>query len=244
MENSLTFKIDVYEGPLDLLLKLISKNKLNIYDIPISLLVDQYIEQINLFKEKDMYIASEFLDMAARLIEIKTATLLPKYEEEGEILKAELTGELIEYQTCQQMAQILSTMTDGFKKFVREPSKIEVDKAYKRTHEKNLLIKYYLDAVGRGQRKLPPPVNAFSGIVSKKIVSVSSRIIHVMRDLWNGKEKKFKALFSDSRSRSEVVATFLAVLELVKNKRVTISGENDDLTVKIDKAGRRSGKSK
>ena len=59
MENSLTFKIDVYEGPLDLLLKLISKNKLNIYDIPISLLVDQYIEQINLFKEKDMYIASE-----------------------------------------------------------------------------------------------------------------------------------------------------------------------------------------
>lgn len=233
--DALSFKIDVFEGPLDLLLTLISKNKLNIYDIPISLLVDQYIEQINRFKEQDIEIASEFLTMAARLIYIKTAQLLPKYEDEGEVLKAELTGELIEYQTCKHMAGLLSQQTDGFKTFVRNPAKIDPDKAYKRQHDKDLLQKYYLDAVGRGKRRLPPPASSFSGIVSRKIVSVSSRIIHVLRRLYDGKKKPFKSLFEDSRSRSEIVATFLAVLELVKNRRITAEGEGGGMTVKIER---------
>ena len=240
--DALSFKIDVFEGPLDLLLQLIAKNKLNIYDIPISLLVDQYIEQINLFKEHNTDIASEFLEMAARLIYIKTATLLPKYEDEGEILKAELTGELIEYQTCQHMAGLLSQMTDGFNMFVRRPSQVEIDKSYKRTHEPELLQKYYLDAVGRGLRKLPPPATAFSGIVSKKIVSVSSRIIHVIRNLYSGKKRSFRSLFEDSKSRSEVVATFLAVLELVKAKRITVDGDIDNMSVKLERHGRKVGK--
>ncbi|MEE1018407.1 MAG: segregation/condensation protein A, partial [Acutalibacteraceae bacterium] len=201
--DALSFKIDVFEGPLDLLLTLISKNKLNIYDIPISLLVDQYIEQINRYKEQNAEIASEFLTMAARLIYIKTAQLLPKYEDEGEQLKAELTGELIEYQTCKEMANKLSQQTDGFNLFVREPSRIDPDKTYKRQHEKEILLKYYMDAVGRGKRRLPPPVSSFSGIVSKKIVSVSSRIVHVLRRLYDGKRKSFRSLFDDSRSRSE-----------------------------------------
>lgn len=233
--DALSFKIDVFEGPLDLLLTLISKNKLNIYDIPISLLVDQYIEQINRYKEQNAEIASEFLTMAARLIYIKTAQLLPKYEDEGEQLKAELTGELIEYQTCKEMAQILSKQTDGFNTFIREPSKIDPDKTYKRQHEKELLQKYYLDAVGRGKRRLPPPVSSFSGIVSKKIVSVSSRIVHVLRRLYDGKRLPFRSLFDDSRSRSEIVATFLAVLDLLKNRRITADGEDDEMTVKIER---------
>lgn len=234
--DALSFKIDVFEGPLDLLLTLISKNKLNIYDIPISLLVDQYIEQINAYKEQDMDIASEFLEMASRLIYIKTVSLLPKYDDEAEVLKAELTGELIEYQTAKHMAKLLSEQTGGFNTFVREPSKLEIDKSYKRKHEPELLIKYYLDAVGRGQRRLPPPVSSFSGIVQKKIVSVSSRIIHVLRALKGGKRRKFSELFADSVNRSEIVATFLAVLELVKAKRITTSGEADNMTVKIERS--------
>ena len=233
--DALSFKIDVFEGPLDLLLTLISKNKLNIYDIPISLLVDQYIEQINRYKEQNAEIASEFLTMAARLIYIKTAQLLPKYEDEGEQLKAELTGELIEYQTCKEMANKLSQQTDGFNTFVREPSRIDPDKTYKRQHEKEILLKYYMDAVGRGKRRLPPPVSSFSGIVSKKIVSGSSRIVHVLRRLYDGKRKSFRSLFDDSRSRSEIVATFLAVLELVKNHRITADGEDGNMTVKIER---------
>lgn len=233
--DALSFKIDVFEGPLDLLLTLISKNKLNIYDIPISLLVDQYIEQINRYKEQNAEIASEFLTMAARLIYIKTAQLLPKYEDEGEQLIEELTGELIEYQTCKKMAAILSQQTDGFNTFIREPSKIDPDKTYKRQHEKELLQKYYLDAVGRGKRRLPPPVSSFSGIVSKKIVSVSSRIVHVLRRLYDGKRKSFRSLFDDSRSRSEIVATFLAVLELMKNHRISADGDGSEMTVKIER---------
>ena len=234
--EALSFKIDVFEGPLDLLLTLISKNKLNIYDIPISTLVDQYIEQIKLFKEHNMDIASEFLEMAARLIYIKTATLLPKYEDEGDVLKAELTGELIEYQTCKEMAAKLSQQTDGFNTFVREPSSVEVDKTYKRIHEPSILQKYYLDAVGRGKRRLPPPVTSFSGIVSKKIVSVSSRIVYVLRKLGNKGTAKFNTLFRESKSRSEIVATFLAVLELIKNRRITTNGDGDEMTVKIERA--------
>lgn len=239
--NELKFTLSDFEGPLDLLLHLIAKNKYNINDIPISNLVDQYIEQINLYKEFDMDIASEFLEMASRLIYLKTVSLLPKHEE-AETLKAELTGELIEYQLCRQMAQKLSTMTEGFKTAVRSPVKVDIDKAYKRIHEPDVLVRSYLDAVGRGLRRLPPPAEAFTPIISKKIVSVSSRIIRVLRNLWNGKSVPFKVLFKGAKSRSEVVATFLAVLELVKVKRIVTDGSGEEMTVKIDKEKRNIGK--
>ena len=239
--NELKFTLSDFEGPLDLLLHLISKNKYNINDIPISNLVDQYIEQINLYKEFDMDIASEFLEMASRLIYLKTVSLLPKHEE-AETLKAELTGELIEYQLCRQMAQKLSTMTEGFKTAVRSPVKVDIDKAYKRIHEPDILVRSYLDAVGRGLRRLPPPAEAFTPIISKKIVSVSSRIIRVLRNLWNGKSVPFKSLFKGAKSRSEVVATFLAVLELVKVKRIVTDGNGEEMTVKIDKEKKSVGK--
>lgn len=239
--NELKFTLSDFEGPLDLLLHLISKNKYNINDIPISNLVDQYIEQINLYKEFDMDIASEFLEMASRLIYLKTVSLLPKHEE-AETLKAELTGELIEYQLCRQMAQKLSTMTEGFKTAVRSPVKVDIDKAYKRIHEPDILVRSYLDAVGRGLRRLPPPAEAFTPIISKKIVSVSSRIIRVLRNLWNGKSVPFKSLFKGAKSRSEVVATFLAVLELVKVKRIVTDGNGEEMTVKIDKEKKSIGK--
>ena len=127
----LKFTANDFEGPLDLLLHLISKNKLDIKDIEISILVDQYVKQIESFKEYDMDIASEFLDMASRLIYLKTVSLLPK-SEEAEELKAELTGELIEYQLCKQMALELAKNTEGFKTAIREPVKIDIDKSYKR----------------------------------------------------------------------------------------------------------------
>ena len=109
----LKFTAKDFEGPLDLLLHLINKHKLDIKDIEISVLVDQYIKQINEFKEYDIDIASEFLDMASRLIYLKTVSLLPK-SEEAEELKAELTGELIEYKLCREMAAKLAENTEGF----------------------------------------------------------------------------------------------------------------------------------
>ena len=91
----LNYKLDSFEGPLDLLLSLIAKNKINIYDIQISELLEQYMEQIELMRENQMDIASEFLAMASRLVYIKSAMLLPKYEDEAEELKKELSGQLI-----------------------------------------------------------------------------------------------------------------------------------------------------
>ena len=239
--TEVSYKLPVYEGPLDLLLQLIAKNKLNIHDIPISQLVDQYIAQINQFKEHNMDIASEFLEMAARLIYLKTVSLLPKQEEEAEDLKSALTGELLEYQACQMIAQQLSTMTDGFKHRVRETMQIGYDKTYKRVHPSNTLIQYYLDAAGRGARKLPPPAEAFSGIISKKVVSVDVKKISVLRRLWSGVKVPFVSLFSGSKSRSEIVATFLAVLGLIKTKRVVTDEVNGETMIRIDKAGKKHG---
>ena len=112
--EQLSYKIDVFEGPMDLLLHLISKHKLNINDIPIVELVNQYLDYVRQMQEQDFDIAGEFLEMAARLIYIKTVSLLPRHEE-AEILKKELTGELIEYQDCKIMAgNKLTVLTDLF----------------------------------------------------------------------------------------------------------------------------------
>ena len=109
MEQSVTlsYKVENFEGPLDLLLQLIARNKLNIYDIQMSVLIEQYLEQMEIFKNLEMEISSEFLEMASRLIYIKTVSLLPKHDEIVK-LKEELTGELLEYQMCREMAQKLS----------------------------------------------------------------------------------------------------------------------------------------
>lgn len=238
METVLSYKLESFEGPLDLLLQLIAKNKLNIYDIPLTELIDQYLWQIRQFELANLEIASEFLEMAARLIYIKTVSLLPKHEEAIQ-LKEELTGELLEYQVCQQMAGKLAEMATGFDRYVRSPADIDFDKTYCLTHSSETIYLSYLAAVGRGQRKLPPPVTPFTKIVVKKIVAVSARIVFVMRRLWNGMPRKLAELYKESRSRSELVATFLAVLELCKANRVRIEGESDDAEIKLLKGRKR-----
>ena len=102
-QTVLSYKLEGFEGPLDLLLQLIARNKLNIYDIPLLELIDQYMEQIRLLEEDQMEVGSEFLEMASRLLYIKTVSLLPKHEDVVK-LKEELTGELLEYLVCQQNA--------------------------------------------------------------------------------------------------------------------------------------------
>jgi segregation and condensation protein A len=233
MENTLSYKIEGFEGPLDLLLQLIARNKLNIYDIPLTELIDQYLEQIKLFEQEEMEISSEFLEMAARLIYIKTVSLLPKHDEIVK-LKEELTGELLEYMVCQQVAKQFSTMQDGFNKFVRKPADIDFDKTYDLQHSSDVIFLSYLSAVGRGKRRLPPSTAPFTKIVAKKIVSVSTKIVFVIRKLFTGK-RKLISLYKTAESRSELVATFLAVLELCKANRVKIEGENENQEITLIK---------
>lgn len=240
MEKTLSYKVSEFEGPLDLLLTLISRNKLNIYDIQLSVLIEQYLEQIETFKESEMEISSEFLEMAARLIYMKTVSLLPQHEEIAK-LKEELTGELLEYQTCRMMAEKLGCMTEGFNSFVKLPEEHEFDKTYELVHSSDILFSAYLSAVGRGKRKMPPSVAPFTKIVAKKIVAVSTKIVFVLRKLVVSKASRLSSLYKSAKSRSELVATFLAVLELCKSNRVEITGDNsEDAQIKLIGGHKRS----
>ena len=240
--EKLSYKIEAFEGPLDLLLYLISKNKLNIFDIQISELLEQYLQQIDVMKERDMDVSSEFLEMAARLVHIKSVSLLPKHEE-AEELKRELTGQLLEYQDCKKVAQRLQEQI-SFQTFVREAMEVELDQTYKRRHCPDEILQAYLNAAGRGKRFQPPPAESFSGIVSRRVVSVASRIIFVLRKLWIKKEIPYDTLFTTKQGRSEMVATFLALLELVKGKRVRIENHAEQETVKLVDGGGKHWRSK
>ena len=233
--EKISYKLSEFEGPLDLLLHLISKNKLNIYDIEISVLLSQYIEHIDKMKENNMDVESEFLEMAARLVYIKTVSLLPKHEE-SESLKKELTGELIEYQECKRIVKILFENAN-FDSFSRRPAEIEFDMSYKRYHETKEIFESYLSAVGKDGKKIPIRREAFSGIISKRIVSVSSRAIHILRKIYKLKELNYSDLFVSSKNKSEMVATFLAVLELVKGKRLCVYGCNNNIKIKLLNGG-------
>lgn len=234
MENVLSYKLEGFEGPLDLLLQLIARNKYNIYDIPLLELIEQYLQQIEQIKQDEMEVESEFLEMASRLLYIKTVSLLPKHDEIVK-LKEELTGELLEYMVCQQMARKFSQMQGGFDLFVRKPTEYEFDKTYELVHPKDLLFESYISAVGRGQRRLPPSTAPFTKIVAKKIVAVSTKIVFVIRKLFKGGKSKLSDLYKTAESRSEMVATFLAVLELCKANRVKVHGDGDSQEISLVK---------
>ena len=228
--EKLQYKLENFEGPMDLLLFLISKHKLNIHDIEIFTLVEQYTDYVRQMEEADMDVASEFIEMAARLVYIKTVSLLPVHEDEGEKLREELSGELIEYAKCKEVAAELAGHTEGFDYFERPPMKLSKDETYKRRHTVQELFEHYLDVLNRG-KKLPPPIENFGEIISKKVVSVRQRISYICKTLTRGKKKKLKELYSSSKSVSELVATFLAVLELVKENRLQVASDSDSLVL-------------
>ncbi len=219
--KSITFKIEEFEGPLDLLLTLISKNKMNIYEINIVKLIEQYLQ---VMENSDIYAldsASEFIEMAARLVQMKSYFLLPK-SEEAERLKQELTGLLIEYSLCKKVAEKLRIMSEGVYTYVRDPAEVEFDTTYNHRHETFELIEALNSIKGRSTQKRAPTQERFETIVQAPIVSVTSRIIVVLRNLITGKAKKLGQLFSHDSSRSATVATFLAVLELIRAGRIVI----------------------
>ncbi len=234
--ETLSYKLDVFEGPLDLLLNLIAKNKLNIYDIPIAELLEQYMAQIHEMQAADMDVASEFLEMAARLVHIKSVSLLPKKEEEA-ALKQELTGQLLEYQQCKEAAMRLREQfsLDGI---VRAQADIPADLTYKRHHKPQELLSAYLSMLGK---KKPPepqkPEDTISKLITRRVVSVASQIVFVLRSLWKKRHVSLKELFRGKNDPSERVAAFLAVLELVKDKRLRVDGDGEDCEIKLTNGG-------
>lgn len=224
--TELNFKLDVFEGPLDLLLLLIQKHKLNIQDIEISILLDQYLAYLERMTEADIEVTSDFLEMAARLILIKSAALLPK--EEAEKMKQELQGQLIELALCKTMAGRLKKRYQGDLIFVREPVVIDIDMSYNRTHQPEELLLAYGAVAERAFRKaeieriVPVPV------VEKNYVTVFTGVLTILKRLRREKIVEIAELY-ENQPRSRKVATFLAILELSKDGRIFISDDGKSI---------------
>ena len=219
------FKLDAFEGPLDLLLHLIAKHKLNIYDIEISLLLEQYLEYIEGLEEQDFDSAGDFLAMAARLVYIKTCSLLPQ-PEEAEEMKKELQGELLDYSACKAAAQRLSRQSVYGDVFVRPPEKLPVNKVFTGTIDPAKLVEAYLGMSAKARSMRPVRAEQFTPLVRSRFVTVTSKIIHVLKRLLRSGECTISELYEDITDKSSRVATFLAVLELAKSGRIMLNDDN------------------
>lgn len=231
----LNFKVLDFEGPLDLLLALIRKNKVSIYDIPINLIVNQYFEVMQQMKEYNLDISSEFLVLAATLLQIKSRMLLPKPEEdEDEDPREELVKRLEEYKRVKAAAEFLDARKNiGDSLFFKAPDEIERPPAewnYSKLTPENLVLAYK-QAYQKLERRLPPPRASFVGIVGHEKVSVRSRVKRIWDRLISRTRVMFKELFVGAKSKPEAVASFLAVLEMVRLNQLNVEyDESGDIS--------------
>ncbi|HOQ38095.1 MAG TPA: segregation/condensation protein A [Acetivibrio sp.] len=233
MESALTkactIKIQNFEGPFDLLFHLIEKNKINIYDIPINEITDQYMDYLFKMQELDMEVASEFLVMAATLLHIKSRLLLPnpRQDEKEEIdPREELVLKLVEYKRYKRFTEILKQREqEGEKYFYRGPEEIDirhVDEPVELSYDE--IKRVYLELVERNEKKMNKNTDHMTQILQTEKVSLRSKIREVVKTLLKRSFFRFSELFSPkTKSRLEIVTGFLAVLELTKLKKITIA---------------------
>ena len=230
-----------FEGPLDVIFLLLSKNKIEIQDVSITAILEQYIAYLDEMKRLDMEIASEFITMASHLMLIKTKMLLSAAEAaEAESELDQLRQSLLERQRKEAMEQIriavsaLEPRNDiGRCIFTKEPEPLRRDATYRYRHEPADLLRALDEISERNQRRLPPPTMNFKGIVGKEPYPVSRKAVEVVKTLILRGIERLKNLFKGNKTRSEVVATFLAILDLCKNNSVTleddVTGENPNV---------------
>jgi segregation and condensation protein A len=230
-----------FEGPLDVILILLSKNKIEIQDVSITAILEQYLAYLEEMKRLDMEIASEFITMASHLMLIKTKMLLSAAEQaEAESELDLIRQSLLERQRKEAMEAIRGAITVleprneiGRCIFTKEPEPLKRDQTYRYRHEPLDLLRALEDIAERNRRRLPPPTVNFKGIVGKEPYPVTKKAGQVLRSLVLRGVQRLKSLFHGSRSRSEIVATFLAILELCKTNSVCleddVSGENPNV---------------
>lgn len=224
----MTFHLEDFDGPLELLLALVSKHKMDLHNIRILELIDQYTATVEQ-AQPDPERASAFIEMAAHLVEMKSYLLLPR-SEEGERMKQELTGQLIEYDQCRRLAELLRGKAEQTPTFVRAPLQMEWDNTYSLFHAPQILADCWEALAGRTRLRRTPTQQQFEPLVTAPQVSVGSRVVYILRRLLSGTAGKMSQLFSRSQSRSTNVATFLALLELVRGGRIEL-GEQGELVM-------------
>ena len=227
-----------FEGPLDLILFLLSKNKIEIQDIPIALILDQYLAYLELRQQMDLEVASEFITMAAQLMFIKTRMLLSIEDEEAQSEMDQLIRSLEERRSSENYAKVkaaaakLGPMGEfGRNIMVRGPEPVERGKVYLYDHQPEDLLSAMQEIMERSERRAPPPLTNFTEIVQHEPYPAPSKAGEILERLKHIGITSFRLLFRGSRSRSEVVATFIAVLELCKAKMIHLAGSDTDCTV-------------
>lgn len=228
-----------FEGPLDLILFLLGKNKMEIQDISIAMICDQYLQWLEVRKEMDLEVASEFISMASHLIYLKTRMLLSIEDEEAKGEMDALIQSLEErrrnenYGVVKAGAKRLEPMGEFGRNIVtRHSESVERGKIYEYDQNSEDLISAMMEIRDRAERALPPPRTAFANIVQHEPYPVENKAKEIVRQLKEGGITRFLLLFKGNRTRSEVVATFLAVLELCRARIIHLAGSETDCTVK------------
>lgn len=237
MNETISFKLEQFEGPLDLLLSLIEKHKIDICNIKISLLLDQYMDYMDKAAEQNISLTAEFLEMAATLVYIKSRSLLPKDDGEEEDPVLALEQRLQEYARCKKAAAELSEQSLYGKVFFRDTADDSLPKANPEmsSYTSDNLVRSYNEIIRRmnGQKPLSP--KNFNGIIGTKFISVGSKVISILRLLVKRAKTSFSEIFRKGSDRSELVATFLAVLELIRGGRVDVKENGDDVELLLTK---------
>jgi len=220
-----------FEGPLDLILYLLSKHKMDIAELRITELLEQYIAWMETRRRLDLEVASEFVAMASHLVYLKTRALLRLDDEPDDELE-ELKRSLEErrrredFGRLQHVIDILAgqaAVGQGF--MVKPPEPLNIDQTYARTHDAAMLTEAVLGLTQRGQRKLPPPASAFTSITAREVYPVEGKIEDLLTRLRKAGSLLWRSLFRGAKSRSEVVAVFLAVLEICRGGQAAIEDE-------------------
>ena len=232
-----------FDGPLDVILLLLSKNKIEIQSVSITSITEQYLAYLDEMKRLDMEIASEFIAMASHLMLIKTKMLLSAAEREEAMSEMELLiHSLEERQRADALDQIhkaaafLEPRNEfGCNSFVKQPEPYQVDTTYRYQHDPEDLLRAFSDIAERSERRMPPPVSNFQGIVGAEPYPVTKKAKQLLKRLVMRGVEKFRSLFRGSRSRSEIVATFLAILELCRLRSIELDGDGDEMDVRFCK---------
>ena len=238
-------KLQVFEGPLDLLLHLIDKNKIDIYDIPIVEITNQYMEYINAMEKEDLNVMSEFLVMAATLLDIKCKMLLPKEENEDgeeEDPRQELVEQLLEYKLYKYMAnELKDRQNDSEHTMYKESTIPEEVLAYEEPVDMDALLGdltltklnvIFQDVMKRQVNKIDPVRSKF-GKIQKEEVTLPDKLEFVTEYARNHKQFSFRHLLTKQSSKTQIVVTFLAILQLMKEGTITIEQEQpfDDIMI-------------
>lgn len=230
--EGLSFRLEVFEGPLDLLLKLIAKNKVSIYDIPIALILTEYMEYLEQMRRLDMEIAGEFIIMASELMLIKSRMLLPKAKLDGseDDPRAALAAALAEYKKAKDAAAFLEAQYALYGgRMIKETDEISDDKSYVAPQQLEDLTAAFA-RIARRKRLMQEamteePVKTLNVILKKKITPIYGKIFGILRSLRRKGRADFETLMMENESRSDLVASFVAVLQLIRRGEILITGD-------------------